>query len=257
MILKDIIDIIESAAPLSCQEAWDNSGMQVGETGADIQAALLTTDVTESVVSEAVNKGCDLIISHHPLLFHGLKHICGTTPQERCVAEAIRHGIAIYSSHTSMDCFLHGVSGKMADILGVENYRILVPSEEGVEYGLGVIGMFPQPMEFTDFLQRVKTRFGASYVRYTAPLAPQVRTIAICGGAGAEFAEQAISQGADVFLTADCKYHEMQAADGRIAIVDIDHWISEHFTRDIFAQLLEGKVKTFISEADHTPVHVL
>lgn len=129
MILRELIDIIESVAPLSYQESWDNSGLQVGDTGADIQAALLTTDVTESVVAEAVSTGCNLIVSHHPLLFHGIRSVVGATPQERCVAEAIRHGIAIYSSHTAMDCYLYGVSGRMMQTLGISDYRILVPGE--------------------------------------------------------------------------------------------------------------------------------
>ena len=257
MILKDIIDIIESAAPLSYQESWDNSGMQVGNTGTDITAALLTTDITEPVVSEAVARGCNLIISHHPLLFHGLKHICGLTPQERCVALAIRHGIAVYSSHTAMDSVLHGVSGRMADTLGVRDYRILVPAAPGADYGLGVIGSLPEPMPYAAFLQMVKDRFGATYVRYTEPAADPVQRIAICGGAGAEFAQEAIRQGADVYLTADCKYHDMQDASGRIALVDIDHWVSEHFTRNIFQDLLQDHVTTYISETDRTPIHIL
>ena len=231
--------------------------MQVGNTATDITAALLTTDITESVVSEAISMGCNLIISHHPLLFHGLKHICGLTPQERCVALAIRHGIAIYSSHTAMDSVLHGVSGRMADILGIADYRILVPAQPGADHGLGVIGSLHEPIPYTDFLHRVKDRFGATYVRYTEPATDPVQRIALCGGAGAEFAEEAIRQGADVYLTADCKYHELQAAAGRIGLVDIDHWTSEHFTRNIFQDLLQGKVKTYISQADRTPVQVL
>ena len=95
MLLQEIIHIIESVAPLSYQEAWDNSGLQVGNPSADIRAALLTTDLTESVVSEAISLGCNLIISHHPLLFRGVKHICGNTPQERCIIQAIRHDIAL------------------------------------------------------------------------------------------------------------------------------------------------------------------
>ena len=101
----------------------------MGNPSADIGAALLTTDVTESVVSEAISLGCNLIISHHPLLFRGVKHICGNTPQERCIIQAIRHDIAIYSAHTSMDAYIHGVSGRMAEQLGITAYRILSPAE--------------------------------------------------------------------------------------------------------------------------------
>ena len=254
---------------MSYQEAWDNSGLQVGNPSADIRAALLTTDVTESVVSEAISLGCNLIISHHPLLFRGVKHICGNTPQERCLIQAIRHDIAIYSAHTSMDAYIHGVSGRMAEQLGITDYHILSNpqwsnskwSNSQIEHGLGVIGNLPAPMPFHDFLSMVKTRFQAPYLRYTRAINPEVQTIALCGGAGAEFADEAIAQGADVFITADVKYHEMQAADGRIALVDMDHWVSEHFTRNIFQDLLQPHLPadcpTYISTADQSPVNLL
>ena len=285
MLLQEIIHIIESVAPLSYQESWDNSGLQVGNPSADIRAALLTTDVTESVVSEAISLGCNLIISHHPLLFRGVKHICGNTPQERCVIQAIRHNIAIYSAHTSMDAYIHGVSGRMAEQLGITAYHILSTADAAagdagvspavrdtqwsnskwsnsqIERGLGVIGNLPAPMPFHDFLSMVKARFQAPYLRYTRAINPEVQTIALCGGAGAEFADEAIAQGADVFITADVKYHEMQAADGRIALVDMDHWVSEHFTRNIFQDLLQPHLPadcpTYISTADQSPVNLL
>ena len=255
MILQSILDIIESVAPRGQQEAWDNSGLQVGDTGADIQAALLTTDVTETVVDEAISLGCDLILSHHPLIFHGLKHLTGTTPQERCVERCIRHRIAVYSSHTAMDKYLHGVSGRMAEKLGITEYRILIPDSE--EIGLGVIGNIAEPMPVMDFIRHVKHVFGAEWVRYTNSRSTQIRTVALCGGAGAEFMEEAIQQGADAYVSADFKYHEMQAADGRIVAIDLDHWVSEHFTREIFEQLLHGKVKTYISRADGSPIHCI
>ena len=253
MILQDIINIIESVAPLSYQESWDNSGLQVGDRNAEIHAALLTVDVTESVVDEAISLGCDLIISHHPLIFKGLKHLTGVTPQERCVELAIKHGLAIYSSHTSMDAYLHGVSGRMAEKLGVCNYRILIPSAADNEVGLGVIGKLPTPMKWADFVEKVQQIFGCS-LRYVDACTEYVQIIAICGGAGAEFAGEAIQQGAEVYITADMKYHEMQAAYGQIGVIDLDHWTSEHFTREIFQELLKGKITTHIAKTDKTPV---
>ena len=159
-----------------------------------------------------------------------------------------------------MDAYLHGVSGRMAEQLGIKTYHILSNPQwpnSPIERGLGVIGKLPAPMPFEPFLRMVKSRFQAPYLRYTRPLNPEVQTIALCGGAGAEFAEEAIAQGADVFITADVKYHEMQAADGRIALVDMDHWVSEHFTRNIFQDLLQPHLLTYISTADHTPVNLL
>ena len=198
-----------------------------------------------------------MILSHHPLLFHGLKQLTGATPQERCVAEAIRHGIAIYSSHTSMDKALRGVSGRMAEQLGLQEIRILVPSPDDARVGLGVIGNLPKPIHWSGWLKYVQQVFGADYVRYTEPVKSTVSRVALCGGAGAEFIPEAIAAGADTYLSADMKYHDMQAAAGQIMAVDIDHWVSEHFTRDIFAELLQGKVDVRISQVDASPIHVL
>lgn len=257
MLLQEIIDIIESVAPRRQQEAWDNSGLQVGDLSREIHSVLLAVDVSEAVVAEAIKEGCDMILSHHPLLFHGLKQLTGTTPQERCVAEAIRHDIAIYSSHTSMDKALRGVSGRMAEQLGLQEIRILVPSPEDARVGLGVIGNLPKPIHWSGWLKHVQQVFGADYVRYTEPVKSTISRVALCGGAGAEFIPEAIAAGADTYLSADMKYHDMQAAAGQIMAVDIDHWVSEHFTRDIFAELLQGKVDVRISQVDASPIHVL
>ena len=230
--------------------------MQVGDPGMDIEAVLLTTDITESVVDEAIMLGCQLIISHHPLLFHGLKQVCGQTPQARCVERAIRHNIAIYSSHTAMDSYLHGVSGRIAERIGLTDYHILVPSGEG--YGLGVIGDLPAPIPAEDLLRRIRERMEAPWIRYAEGIKPMIQRIAICGGAGAEFAEAAIALGADAYLTADCKYHEFQDAYHRIWLIDMDHWTSEHFTRDIFRELLTPLgVTCHISQADATPIKLI
>lgn len=231
--------------------------MQVGDTGRDISAALLTTDITIDVVNEAIRHNCQLIISHHPLLFHGLKQLCGQTPQAQIVEMAIKNNIAIYSAHTNIDAVLNGVSGQLAQLLGIQQYRILVPTQSE-QIGLGVIGQLPQPMEYTQFLNHIRNTLHTTYIRYTAPATQQVQTIALCGGSGAEFIENAIAQQADVYITADCKYHEMQAADNRIGLIDIDHWVSEQHTRNIFEQLLTPHgIQCHISQTDKTPICIL
>lgn len=256
MILQDIINIIESVAPLSYQEDWDNSGLQVGNRNAEVRMALLTVDVTESVVDEAIDLGCDLIVSHHPLLFTGLKQLAGATPQQRCVEKAIRNNIAIYSAHTSMDKYLHGVSGRMAEKLGIENYRILVPSSHDENVGLGVIGKLPSPMPADMFVEHVASVFAAkgAAVRWVEGKQAMIHTVALCGGAAAEFIQQAIGQGADAFVSADFKYHQLQDAYQQITVIDMDHWVSEHFTREIFSELLSPYIKTYIAKTDNTPV---
>ena len=230
--------------------------MQVGDTGREIHSVLLTTDITEDVVNEAVMRGCQLIISHHPLLFHGLKQVCGQTPQARVVEMAIKHDIAIYSAHTSLDSVKGGINTRLADKLGLTDYRILVPGESG-ETGLGVIGRLPKSVKYADFIGQIHDILECTYIRYTRSAKEMIQTVALCGGAGAEFIETAIEQGADVYLTADCKYHEFQDADGRIGVMDIDHWISERHARDIFRDILAPLgVQCFISTTDKTPIQL-
>ena len=255
LLLYEIIDIIESAAPLRWQEEWDNSGLQVGNRDAEVKSVLLTTDITESVVDEAIIAGCQMIISHHPLLFHGLKQVCGQNPQARCVEKAIRHNIAIYSAHTSMDKYLHGVSGRMAEKMGIANYEILCPEADGC--GLGVVGELPNPIKPEEFLRQLKEVFEAQWLRYTRPVGESIRKVAFCGGAGADLAYAAIQQGVDAFVSADFKYHEFQELSGQIMVVDMDHWVSEHFTREIFAEMLAGKVDIVMAKTDESPVGLI
>ena len=249
MLLKDIIDIIESVAPLSTQAEWDNSGLQVGHNDADIASVLCCTDVTEAVVDEAIKEHCELILSHHPLLFHGLKTIQGLTFQERVVMKAIRHGICIYSSHTPMDVYLHGVSGHMAMQLGVADYQPLTPE------GYGVIGNLPKPFAADELLAQVKQQFHTSAIRYTRPVKSTVSRVAFGGGACAEFLETAIQQQADAFISSDFRHHEFLQADGRIMILDIGHFESEQFIKDIYRDLLQSApLRLLFAQTDRSPV---
>ena len=262
VLLREIINSIESVAPRSAQEEWDNSGMQVGDTGREVSSVLLTTDITEDVVNEAIMLGCQLIISHHPLLFHGLKQVCGQTPQARIVALAIKHDIAIYSAHTSLDSVVGGINTRLADKLGLTEQKILVPQPQTTsndlkqpQTGLGVIGQLPQPMPYEAFIAHVREVLECTYVRYTRGKNEMVQTVALCGGSGAEFIGEAIAQGADVYLTADCKYHEFQDAEGQIGLIDIDHWYSERHAREIFRDILAPLgVQCYISKQDKTPI---
>ena len=228
--------------------------MQIGDPEREINSVLLTTDVTPDVVNEAIISGCQLIVSHHPLLFHGLKQICGQTPQARAAEMAIKHDIAIYSAHTSLDSVIGGINTRLADKLGIANYRILVPSADG-QTGLGIIGSLPQPLPYDAFIQHVRETLQCTYIRYTAFGDKLVSTVALCGGSGAEFIDDAVQQGADVYLTADCKYHEFQDAAGRIGLIDIDHWYSERHAREIFRDILTPLGLTcIISKADRSPI---
>ena len=226
--------------------------MQIGDTGRDIESVLLTTDITPEVVNEAIMHGCQLIVSHHPLLFHGLKQVCGQTLQARVVEMAIKHDIAIYSAHTNLDVAADGINMQLAKKLGLTDLVFLR------EDRLGVYGTLLEPMLYEDFIRYVRDTLQTTYIRYTKSKSKQVRHVALCGGSGAELINEAIEQGADVFITADCKYHEFQDAEGEIGLIDIDHWVSERHCREIFRDIIQPLgVKCLISQVDKTPIKVL
>ena len=170
---------------------------------------------------------------------------------------AIKNDIAIYSAHTSLDSVIDGINTRLADKLGIKEQRILMPSGTSESRGLGVIGILESPMKYEDFIAHVRDTLQCTYVRYTRGKNEMVQTVALCGGSGAEFIPEAISQGANVYLTADCKYHEFQDAEGQIGLVDIDHWISERHAREIFRDIIEPLgVKCMISKQDKTPIQL-
>ena len=257
MTAHEIINIIESVAPLSQQDGWDNSGLQVGRRETEVARVLLCTDISDEIIEEAEEKDCQMIISHHPLLFNGLKRIEGVSRQERCVISAIQNGLVLYSSHTAMDTYIHGVSGRMAEKLGIADYRILSP--EGADTGLGVIGRLQEPMQITDFIRLLHNVFRSDCIRYTEKTSSDnlISLVALCGGAGSEFLEEAVSRRADAYVTADVKYHEMQSADGRINLFDIGHFESEQYTKEVFRDLLRAHdVQCVLAENDKSCVKV-
>ena len=160
MKIKEVVTALERFAPLPLQESYDNAGLQVGLTEKEeVSGVLLCLDVTEAVVDEAVRLGCNLIVAHHPLLFRGLKCIDGRTQVERCVAGAIRHGVAIYAAHTNLDNVRGGVNWRMAEMLGLQDVCFLQEQSGGVG-GSGAIGRLPVAEQPLEFLGRVKHVFG-------------------------------------------------------------------------------------------------
>ncbi len=127
MKLSDLCNYLDSEIPLSFQEGYDNSGLQVGHAGQEVTSALIALDVTEAVIDEAFQKGCDIIISHHPLIFNGIKKLTGNSSTDRILVKAIKNDIAVYSAHTNLDMISNGVSTKMAQKLGLQNIKVLRP----------------------------------------------------------------------------------------------------------------------------------
>lgn len=349
MKLSLFIQFLESVAPPAYQEDYDNSGLIIGEGSDEITAALVSLDCTEKIVEEAIASGCNLIISHHPIVFKGLKRFNNKTYVERVVQKAIKHKIALYAIHTNLDHVPTGVNGMICQKIGLENPVILSPKKgtlkklitfcpiansehvrdalfsagagnignyseasfnsngmgtfkpgdnthpyvgvsgnlhredetkievifsahneraillalleahpyEEVAYdvlsldnfdnnvGAGMIGRLPMEMDERDFLQHLKNVMECQVIRYTALRGKKISRVAVCGGAGSFLLSQAIASGADIFVTADFKYHEFFDAEEKIVIADIGHFETEQFTSDLLVKIISEKFSNF------------
>ena len=359
--IKEIINFLEQLAPPVYQESYDNCGLLTGNANWDLTKILVTLDCTEDVVNEAINKGCNLIIAHHPIIFGGLKKLNGKNYVERTVIKAIKNDIAIYAIHTNLDNVLNGVNAKICEKLGLIETGILAPklnllkklnvyvpqshlpqvqqaifdagagsignySEcsfyaagtgtfrpnensdvfvgevntlhqepeyklevlvnesninqvvaamlanhpyEEVAYdivpilnahkqvGSGMIGILPTEIDANAFLAHLKTAFNLKTIRFTAFDKP-IKTVAVCGGSGSFLLKNAISAGADAFITGDFKYHEFFDAEKRLMIADIGHYESEIFTINLIADEILKKFPTFavlLSEINTNPIN--
>lgn len=236
MKLREIIAALERTAPLRLQEEWDNSGLQVGFPQAEISSVLVCLDVTEAVVEEAAAKGCQLVVSHHPLLYRPLRQVSDATYQQRCVVKALAAGISIYSAHTSLDNAPGGVNHKIAALLGLQNLSWLAPLASG-EGGSGLVGELPVPEEDRAFLERVRRTFRVESLRHSAPDGRQIRRVALCGGSGGSFLSEAIRAGVDCYLTGELHYHDYFDTGG-VLLAELGHYQSEQFTQDLLKDLL-------------------
>jgi dinuclear metal center YbgI/SA1388 family protein len=349
MKIADVIQPLELIAPLAYQESYDNAGLITGNAAWDCTGIICSLDATEDVVNEAINKRCNLIVAHHPIIFGGLKKITGRNYVEQTIIAAIKNNIAIYAIHTNLDNIHQGVNNKIADKLNLINRKILSPRQnllnklytfvpveqadrvreaifatgageignynevsfnnegfgtfkgndqtnpfvgtpgqrhreqeikmeiifpsylqskvisallqshpyEEVAYdivslhntfnqvGSGLIGELTSPVAEEQFLQEIKRVFAVEMVRHTNLLNKPIQKVAVCGGAGSFLTSKAISAGADIYITADVKYHEFFDAENKIILADIGHWESEQYTIDLLFDVLQAKFPTF------------
>ena len=364
MNIKQITNFLESYAPLEYQESYDNCGLIIGDANAEVKGALITLDCTEAIIDEAIATGCNLVIAHHPIIFSGLKKLNGSNYIERAVIKAIKNDIAIYAIHTNLDNVHNGVSAKIAENLGLENCKILVPksdllrqlvvycptanaetlktalfevgagtigdydqcsftsigkgtfranenctpfvgeigenhteNEDRIEViypkfkeraildamevahpyeqvahqiyvldnkhqlvGSGIIGELKTPVDAQVFLKNLKLNMQTDCVRHTPLVKQQIKTVAVCGGSGSFLLKNAMAAKADIFITADFKYHEFFDAENKIVIADIGHYESEQFTKDLIYDLLVKNFTKFavrLSKVNTNPIKYL
>lgn len=347
--IRHVTDFLESIAPLSSQESYDNCGLIIGDFATEITNVLVSLDCTEDIVQEAIDRNCNLIVSHHPIVFSGLKKINGKNYVERTVLKAIRNNIAIYAIHTNLDNAFNGVNAEIAKRLALKNIKILQPKkgvltklvffvplshsehvkqavfnagageiglysecsfstkgqgtykplggsnpfegehdkrseveEERIEVlvsnhrldkvvsalleahpyeevaydlisvenknafeGAGMLGELEVSVNEIDFLQQLKKAFNCGVVRHTALLGKPIKKVAVCGGSGSFLLKDALAQKADIYITADMKYHEFFDAENKILIADIGHYESEQYTSELIVAYLKEKFSTF------------
>ena len=259
MKIYQVVDALEQYAPLPLQEGYDNAGLQVGLTEAvEVSGALLCLDVTEAVVDEAIRKGCNLIVSHHPLIFRKLARISDENYVQRTVMKAIKNDIAIVSMHTNMDAATGGVNFKIAEKLGLRNVRFFGGEKEvnGVKGGEGVMGeiadeaieassdlkeRFSEGIAADDLILMLRDRFRVESVQCNELLRRPIRKVALCGGAGSFLLDAAIAAGADAFITGEMHYHEYFGAEQEIQIMVIGHYESEQFTTQLMQEIIERR----------------
>ncbi len=273
MLIREIAAVIEEFAPLAWQEDYDNAGLIVGRSEDEVHAALLAVDVTEEVLDEAEAKGCDIVITHHPIVFRALKRFNSADYVQRCVERAIRRGIALYACHTNLDSAPHGMSWQLAESLGIGELRVLQPAERwqpaaggsqadgtGAEVGFGVVGNLPEPVATMDFMRRMQRLLEVRCVRHSELIRPEVRRVAVCTGAGASLIGDARRAGADLYLTADLKYNDFMTPDKALVVADIGHFESEYCAIRLLFAVLSKKLLNFAirkSECSRNPVNYL
>ena len=240
--VKDVTKVIEEFAPLSIQEKWDNSGLCVGSPEASVSSVLFGLDCTPELVDEAIECGADMIVTHHPLIFSGLKKISPDDMVGEAVFKAIKAGISIYAAHTNADKVIAGVSGAMAAKLGLKNVEIL--SEDGEGTGLGVVGELPEPMTAQQMLEMVKERFALKTVKASKPVEGEITKVAMCGGSGGSLISAAKAAGAQLYISGDISYHNFFTQEG-FMLMDIGHYESEIEIVDILFSLVKKNFPTF------------
>ena len=265
MKIKEIIAALERFAPLPLQESYDNAGLQCGLTEAEASGALLCLDVTEDVLAEAADLGCNLVVSHHPLLFHPLRQVCDADLVQRCIRMALQNDICIYSAHTNLDNALDGVNYRIAEKLGLIDVDFLKARNVEVgtrtlRAGSAVVGYLPQAEDSLAFLQRVKQAFGVEALQHNALLERPVQSVVICGGSGDFMLDDAISADADAFITGEMHYHTWFGHEQQIQITVLGHYESEQYTREIFRKIIEEaapQLPLYDTDVRTNPIHIL
>lgn len=244
MTIQEVIDYLNEIYPLRLQESYDNAGHKVGYATRELTGALVALDVTSEVIDEACELGYNLIVSHHPMIYAGLKSLVPSTEQTRMLERLIKKDICVYSAHTNLDNLRGGVSYILAEKLGLKNVSTLRPvDDEGM--GGGAIGETAEEKDYETFMTEVKKVLGLPVVKCSNERPASVKRVAVCGGSGSFMIDDAAEKKADLYLTADLKYHDYQKAVGMVSLADIGHYESEQFAQELIYNDIIKKFSNF------------
>lgn len=227
---SDIINIMEEYAKPTYAENWDNIGLMVGDENSIIKKILIALDITDDVIEEAINKNCNMIITHHPFIFKDIKSIKSSDVLGKRIIKLIENKINVYSAHTNLDVAKNGTNDTFANLLGLKNIENLFPPKAEEKYGLGRTGELDKSIKFSEFIKKVKKAIGLEKLVVCGELDANIKKIGICTGSGGEvdFISQAIKTKCDVYITGDLKYHNSQfGKDLGICLIDATHYASE------------------------------
>lgn len=243
MRLKQIIGMLEELCPKSFACDWDNVGLLVGSSGKEVHTIALALDATSEVIKEAVEKGADLILTHHPLIFGGVRNITDSDYVGKRILELVKHDISCYAMHTNFDVL--GMADAAADLLSLTDREVLeVTYEDEISVdGIGRIGSLMEPMKLSEFASKVGEVFGIEHVRYYGDPDQLLVTCAILPGSGKGEIDLAVRANADVYVTGDISHHDgIDAVEKGIAVVDAGHYGIEKIFIPYMKEYLEREM---------------
>lgn len=256
--VKEIYEFLDESYPFETQMSFDNAGFLVGDATETVENILVALDISTAVIEEAISKNCQLIVTHHPVIFTPLKSLIAQNPTEKMIIQLITHKISVISAHTNLDRSAQGVNHHLANAIGLEDVSFVL--EEGCDrfgrlYGTGCKGMTPKSTT-KEFAQLVKTRLNSKALRFTDAGKP-VSFVAVGGGSCSSILQDVQRAGCDTFITGDVKYDVfLDAKERGINLIDAGHYPTEQVVCPPMAQKIGGKfpnIPVFLSE-DHQEV---
>ncbi len=252
LTLARIAAALEAAAPLALAESWDRPGLQVGSLDAPVARVLIALDPTPSVVGEAVRRGADLLVTHHPLFLRAPTCLDWATPVGRIVRLLAREDLSLYSAHTNLDRAPGGVSDWLAGRLGLEGVEPLQPSPEWEGAGTGRVGTISRPEPLGEWARRAARILGSECARLTGDPDRIVSRVAVCGGSAASLWPEALAAGADVLVTGDLKHHTaLDASAAGVAVLDLGHAPTEQGALEVMGRIIRD-----LARAEGEPLDV-